>query len=70
MASTATKDVSDLALKSLSSEVLSLREVKMQRMQKVSILAPTFHLVQNQFYSARVSKFSCCISFKVVQLHC
>ncbi|XP_024625893.1 65-kDa microtubule-associated protein 3 [Medicago truncatula] len=39
MTSTATKDVSDLTLKSLSSEVLSLREVKMQRMQKLQSCA-------------------------------
>jgi hypothetical protein len=69
MTSTDAKDVSDDTLKSLTSEVLSLREVKMQRMQKVSILAHTSHPLENQFYSARISKFSCCISFKIVQLH-
>jgi protein regulator of cytokinesis 1 len=55
MTSTNTKDVSDNTLKSLTSEVLSLREVKMQRMQKVSILAHT--------YLASISKFSARILF-------
>ncbi|KAL5058400.1 hypothetical protein RYX36_030004 [Vicia faba] len=35
MTSTVTNDISDHTLKSLNSEVLSLREVKMQRMQKL-----------------------------------
>lgn len=58
MTSTVAKDLSDQALKSLTSEVQNLRGVKMQRMQKVSILAHAFQLVKNQLYSARLSKFS------------
>lgn len=52
MTSTVTKDVSDNTLKSLNSEVRSLREVKMLRMQKVRILVHSFHLLEIQFYSA------------------
>lgn len=48
--STVTNDVSDHALKNLTSEVQSLREVKIQRIKKVSILAHIFHLVKHHFY--------------------
>ena len=44
--STVTKDVSDHTIKSLSSEVEGLREVKIQRMQKVSVIALILHPVK------------------------
>jgi hypothetical protein len=64
MTSTNTKDVSDNTLKSLTSEVLSLREVKMQRMQKVSILAHTY-LASISKFSARIL-FSRVLSFRIL----
>lgn len=50
MTSSVTNDASDHTLKNLTSEVQSLREVKIQRIKKVRILAHIFHIVKNQFY--------------------
>ena len=66
--STVTKDVSDNTIKNLTSEIQSLREVKIHRMQKVSILVLILRPVKYSFISCTISHFTCCLSFKVLQL--